>query len=84
MSVRFTQVAQQCDSHFVLARDLRNVLSVVQTVREVRSSDVEIAYRGAIGTFKDDLILIIFVVDDLIVLVFGLDREIGDLARGGF
>lgn len=59
-------------------------MGVVQTVREVSGSDVEVAGSGLTGAFKDDLVLILLVVDDEIVLVLGLDREVGDLARGGF
>jgi hypothetical protein len=59
---------------------LRNILGVVQSIREVRGSDIEIAYRGFTWAFKDDLVLIVLVVNDEIILVLGLDRKVGDLA----
>lgn len=84
LSVRLTQVAQQSYGNLVLARDLRNILGVVQTIGEVRGSYVEVTNSGCFGPFKDDLVLIFLVVDDEIILVLGLDRKVGDLARGGF
>jgi len=48
-------------------------LGVVETVREVSGSDVEVAGSGSSWPFKDNLVLILLVVDDEIVLVLGLD-----------